>query len=320
MKVRIVSKSMVALATLLATMIGVAEASDLAPFQTFYDTNYVVGSYGGMRGIGTGNISLTGIPGGSSITDSYLFWHGPSNDTSPTANANVTFNGTAVTGAPLGLSSDNCWGFACSAGYRANVTSLVTGNGNYSLSNFYKPGPPAVDINGVSNVTFYKDAGSTNKRDVVVFDGNDSNINNPYDASGWNITLSGINYKGGPASLGLIVSDGQTFDDDALILNGKTLVPTGPIFQGASVPGGPGGPSNGLLWDYVTFDITSYLTPGFNSLTLTTGVAGDCLSAVVAMIDLPAGDAPVSTPEPSTFLLLGAGILGAGMLRKRSKK
>lgn len=311
---------MIALATLCATMAGVVEASNLTPFQTFYDTNYVVGSYGGMRGIGTGNINLSGIPTSAAITNSYLFWHGPSNSTSPMANSNVTFNGTAITGTPLGLSSDNCWGYACSAGYRADVTSLVTGNGNYSLSNFYKPGPPAVDINGVSNVTFYKDPSSTNKRDVVVFDGNDSNIPNSYDANGWNISLSGINYKGGPATLGLIVSDGQSFDDDALILNGKTLVPTGPIFQGTSTPGGPGNYGNGSLWDYVTFDITSYLTPGYNSLTLTTGVYSDCLSAVVAMIDLPAGDAPIATPEPSTFLLFGAGILGAGILRKRSKK
>ncbi|MBI4654251.1 MAG: hypothetical protein HY752_04575 [Nitrospirae bacterium] len=37
--------------------------------------------------------------------------------------------------------------------------------------------------------------------------------------------------------------------------------------------------------------MTSYLSPGLNTLVLTTSGNGDCLSLVVAAIDLPAGAA-----------------------------
>ncbi len=85
----------------------------------------------------------------------------------------------------------------------------------------------------------------------------------------------------------LHVSDGQSFADDPLILNGSiTLAPSGSVFDGDSVPRGTGGPSNGGLWDIKSFDVTSGLTPGENELTLTTGQNSDCLSLIVAAVNL----------------------------------
>jgi hypothetical protein len=128
----------------------------------------------------------------------------------------------------------------------------------------------------------------------VLFHGNDSNINNAFDAPGWNVSLAGINYSGGPASLQLHVGDGQTFLDNQLTLNAGVLVPTGPIFQG-TIPGDNNGPTNnGTLWDIRTEDITAFLDEfnNPNNLTFTTGVTNDCLSLHVAIINLEAGDAP----------------------------
>ena len=121
-----------------------------------------------------------------------------------------------------------------------------------------------------------------------MFDGNDSNIPNSFDANGWNVVLSGINYVSGSAGITLHVSDGQGYLDDALILNGTTLVPAGAVFQGDSVPFGASD-LNGHLWDIKSYNITSFLSPGPNTLTLKTGTASDCLSLVVAAIDLPPG-------------------------------
>ena len=298
---------------------GIAQATDLTSFKTVFDTDFTSAGYGGMRENGTGTIGLAGIVSGT-VTEAYLFWHGPSNASStaaPTANATVKFAGTDVTGTFLGISSDNCWGFANSLAYRANVTSLVTGDGNYALANFLKP--DVADINGASLIVFFDDGNSTNNRDVVMFNGNDSNIDNSYDAAGWNITLAGINYSSGAASAQFHVSDGQEFVDDAILANATPLVATGAIFEGNRRPAVPL-PSNGFLWDIRNFSVTSLLNPGLNNLNITSGVNSDCLSCVMIAIDLPAGAAPPDTvPEPGTLLSLMAGLGAIGVVRRRRK-
>lgn len=314
------SKSALLFSTIAMLLIAnVALATDLTNFQTIYGTDFNSAGYGGMRDIGTGTISVSGITG--PVDTSYLYWHGPSDSTNLSANETVTFNGTSVTGTSLGISSDNCWGYACSLAYRADVTSLVSGDGNYTLADFTKDGN-RVNVNGASLVSFYNDVDTSNDRDVVLFNGNDSNIDNPYDAPGWNITLNGINYTSGSAFLQMHVSDGQTFGDDAVLINGMPFLLAGAIFQGDSTPAGPGGPSNGSLWDILSFEITSYLSPGLNNLTFTSGVNSDCLSGILFMVDLPAGAAPPPEviPEPSTFLLLGGGLAGLAFVVRRRKK
>lgn len=283
-----------------------AKASDIQSFTTQFNTDWTWAGTGGMRnGDGTGSIGLSGVSG--SVTKAYLYWHGPSNVNDPNANANVTFNGNGITGTSLGLSNDNCWGFANSLAYRSDVTSLVSGNGTYSLANFIKPN---VQINGVSLVVFFDDGNGTNNRDVVLFDGNDSNIPNSFDANGWNISLSGINYASGNANIVFGVSDGQTFSDGSFLVNGNTIA-SGNVFQGDSVPNGPtAGQTNGGLWDIKSFDITSLLSPGPNTLTITHQSQSDCLSCIHVAIDLPAGAAPPiqQIPEPPSLLLLLAGL------------
>ncbi len=158
--------------------------------------------------------------------------------------------------------------------------------------------------NGASMIVFFNDGDNSNNRDVVIFDGNDSNIdfagfignpNAPADPTGWNVLLSGINYTAGTANFQLHVADGQIFSDDALIVNTVTLVPAGSIFSGNSVPGANTGPEgNGNLWDIKTYDVTSFLSPGPNSLHLTTGVGSDCIALIAALVDLPAGAAPTT--------------------------
>jgi hypothetical protein len=297
---------------------GAAMANDIQSFQTVYNTDWASAGVGGMRDNGVGTISLSGVSG--TVTKAYLYWHGPSNSTDPTANSAVTVNGNNVSGLNIGFSSDNCWGFQNSAAYRADVTSLVSGDGSYNLSGFIKDSGN-INVNGASLIVFFDDGNSSNNRDVVMFDGNDSNISNSYDADGWNVNLNGINYTSGSANVQLHVSDGQTFNDDSLILNGNTLVSAGPIFQGTSVPGPNLPAGNGNLWDIKTYDITSALSPGNNNLHLTTGAFEDCLSLVVATIDLPAGAAPTPVPEVSTIVSAFGflGLFGSYLVRRVRK-
>ncbi len=275
-----------------------------------------------MRDVGAGTLSISGIPAGASVTESLLYWHGPTNSTDPSANASVTVAGHSVTGTNIGFADDNFWQSLNSQAYEANVTGIVKGNGGYALSNFQKSN---AQINGAADFTFYNSGKSTGKEDVILYHGNDSNFPSSYDPAGWNFTASNINYKGGNAYLTLYVSDGQDFgpdDDGTLTINGKTLA-TGGIFQGTA-PAAPGaGVSNGDLTDVITFNITSFLTPGMNNLNVQLGPGfDDALSLVAAAFAVPAGDAPVtqsSTPEPASLGLAGLSVGLIGLWRMRSK-
>jgi hypothetical protein len=255
---------------------------------------------GGMRGVGTGSFQVGGVPTGS-VTRAYLYWHGPVTSTaSATANANVTFNGTGIVGTNIGIADDNNWpGFAYSQSYRADVTSLVSGNGTYTLSDFMNAD---ADINGVALIVFYDDGDASNNRNVVLWNGNDSNVASTFDPADWDETLTGVAYPGsGSVDLDLVVGDGQSYTDGALVVNGTTVAPAGQIFDGNSGPNYAGNPAGvtGSLWDIKTFDITSLLNAGDNSLHLTSPTGADALSLVVAVADAPES-APV-TAAPTQF-------------------
>jgi hypothetical protein len=258
---------------------------------TVSNTDVAEFGFGGMRGDGSGTITVGGVSG--TVTKALLYWNGPTTSTNPTANAAVTFAGTSITGTNIGFASSNCWSppqgsFDNSQSYRADVTSLVSGNGPYSLANFTKPD---ADINGVALIVFYNNGDTADDRNVVLFNGNDSNFASTFDPQGWDETIPNVPYPGsGPASLDFVVSDGQTFTDDDLLLNEQPFVAGPAIFQGDTAGGSFN--SNGSLWDVKSFDITSFLTQPSNNLHLTTGLVSDCLSLVVAAANVPAS-API---------------------------
>ena len=290
----VLSVSFLVVATVLGT--GSTQANDIAGFTTVFGTDVVHAGFGGMRNDGSGTLTVSGVSG--SVTKALLYWHGPTNSSDSSANAAVTFAGTAVSGTNIGFSSDNCWAFDNSQAYRADVTSLVPGNGSYSLAGFVKDANN-INVNGASLIVFFDDGNAANNRDVVLFDGNDSNTSNAFDATGWNVSLSGINYLSGSAAITLHVSDGQDYNEAAVLVNSTTIAAEGGIFQGDSVPFGTYD-NHGHLWDIKTYDVTSLLSPGANTLNLTSGdTGGDCLSLIVAAIDLPAGAAPVTNPSPT---------------------
>ncbi len=278
-----------------------------------FNTDFISAGVGGMRGVGNGDITFPAAFNVKTVTKAYLYWHGVTNS-AVDAGDEIKVNGTTVKGTNIGVSSSNCWSFANSQAYRADVTTFVQA----ATSNIYKLTDfGAMDPNGASMILFYNDGNAGNNRDVVVFDGNDSNIafagiptnpKAPADPRGWNVLLSGINYSSGQANIQLHVGDGQPFQDAALRVNATELEPQGPVFQGNTVPGGQ-------LWDIKSYDVSSSLNPGSNDLNLTTDLLSDCLSLVVALIDLPAGAAPKISVDfrpmecPNLFYCTGKGLL-----------
>lgn len=295
-----------------------AWANEVTHRETIYNTDYVSASVGGLRNTATASLRLAGVSG--PVSKAYLYWHGPMNSTNPLANATIKFSGQTITGVNIGYSDDNCWGFNNSQAYRADVTPIVAKNRNasYSLASYVKQGTN-INANGASLLVFYNDSNTNNNRDIVLFDGNDSNADNFYDAAGWNVSLGGLSYAAGTAIVQMHVSDGQTYEDAALLINGYEVEGRGQVFQGNTVTAANNGPgSTGRLWDVISFDVTSLLAAGSNSVDIThaylgTGgrAKGDCVSLVAAVIDLPAGSAPpppaantppsvTGTPEIST--------------------
>ena len=131
------------------------------------------------------------------------------------------------------------------------------------------------------------------------------------------MTLAGINYDSGRGFIQLHVSDGQYYEDAAVMLNGMVIEPRGQVFQGTTVQAaneGPGG--TGRLWDVMTYEVTSLLEDGTNSLSLTHGYLGrdhqprgDCVSLIVAAINLPAGAAPPPPPSNLAPVVTGTPVI-----------
>jgi hypothetical protein len=292
-----------------------ASATTIAYSRTFLNTDFASAGYGGMRGgDGTGELTLSGVSG--TVKHALLYWHGP--QLRANSNASVLFNGNAIQGVSIGLAGENCWsGFAHSQAYRADVTSFVTGSGSFSLEGFIKPG--LADINGVSLLVSFDDGNGTNNRDIILFEGNDSNLGMGSDDDGWQADLGSLQYSGsGDVLLELGVADGQYAHDGEVMLNGRTLVPGGPVFEGDSVPrGSTAGDTNGGLWDLKRYEFDSLLTPGLNTLELTSYLEDDCLSLVQVVVNSPAGSSPLPPPDRvpdggSTLFLL---VLSTGLAR-----
>jgi hypothetical protein len=172
---------------------AVALATPIHNVRTESNIDWTSAGIGGVGG-GSGTIHLTGVSG--TVHKAFLYWHGIDrkclggdgvydNDT-------ITFNGTQITGVSLGDATTNCWllpsnGPPCdvptegsSRAFRADVSALVTGNGDYALSGLSaKTGHNA---NGASLVVTFDDGNPKNNRDLVFFEGNDSN--NPVSRGG----------------------------------------------------------------------------------------------------------------------------------------
>jgi hypothetical protein len=269
----VVAGGLVALATpAAATALGNRTFVDNTDFKSF--------GVGGMRGSGSGTITVEGISG--TVNQALLYWNGPTDGT--TSNAAVTFNGNPITtGVDIGPSDDNCWPFTDSHSYRADVTEFVPGDGSYYLTDFTNGA--GADVNGASLIVFFNDSYQANNSDVTMVEGNDSNVpGNGFDSDGWNSTIPNVAYASGAANLQLHVSDGQSFPDDKVDINGQPFLPTGNNFAGNSVPGSGAG-TNGNLWDIKDYPIT--LSSGSNDLILTSPYLNDCLSLVVALVDVP---------------------------------
>jgi lysophospholipase L1-like esterase len=243
----------------------------------------------GMRNLGYGTISITGVPAGAKVKSATLLWDILADSATPSF-AQGSLNGTAFTGTPWASGASPCWSAGANFSYEADVTSLVTGNGSYRLTGFatgqsdgadpWTSGSTAPLDEGASLVVVYE---LSSLPEVTVQIGEGATETPGASASA---TLNGFTVGAkASASTTYIVADGQ--------MAGNTASFDGTTLPNVSFPGGDPQAvpnySQGNLWDTVTTDVSSYMKSGDTSATV--GVTGgqDCLVWVGQVLSVSTG-------------------------------
>ena len=251
----------------------------------------------GLRNLGYGTATISGIPLGSTVAGAYLFW-----DELASSSLNLAqgvFNGVNITGTAVGSDVSPCWPAPNNYGYAADVTGEVNGNGSYSLSGFasgvtngedpWGVGTPAPNAEGATLVVVYRNSSSPST--VIQLYGGAAETS----GSVINQTLNGFGAVGSTpsAKTTFIVADGQDAPDAGATFNGNSL--SGSEFQGSD-PQAVATYSHGNLWDTKTYDVSSLISAGATSAAATIQGTGDCLVWVgqVLSVNGSASGAPVA--------------------------
>ncbi|WP_069660274.1 hypothetical protein [Arcticibacter eurypsychrophilus] len=247
---------------------------------------------------GYGQIKVIGTFPLSGVTKAYLYWHCGSPLEEETGKT-LKLNGITITGTNIGISAvNNRYNSPVTntQAYRADVTATIKSSSRtFNLSDFGQ-----FNAGGASLILFYSDGISSNNRNIVILNGNDSNRgtfrgypgnpNSPVDLHGWDVFLSGANYTTGKVNITMHVADGDMWPDGALYLNGIDIGDQ--LFNGTTVPGGTS--TMGSYWNILPLEVSSHLSPGINPLRIQMPYYDDdVLGLVVLVFNFPKGAAPV---------------------------
>jgi hypothetical protein len=232
----------------------------------------------GMRNLGYGTISLTGVPAGATVKSATLLWDVLADQSDPSF-AQGSFKGSAITGTSWASGASPCWPVGSNFSYEADVTSLVTGNGSYSLSGFATGESDGADpwnvgstpplLEGASLVVVYQLASMPQTTIQIAEGATETDSGNSATATMNGFTVS----TPASATTTYIVADGQQAGNTAGF-NGTTLPDVS--FPGADPQAVPNY-SQGNLWDTVTSDASSLASPGDTSASLAVTGNNDCL-------------------------------------------
>jgi hypothetical protein len=233
----------------------------------------------GMRNLGSGTISITGVPAGATVKSATLLWDILADQADP-AFTQGTVNGNPVSGTEWASGASPCWSSAGSNwSYEADVTSQVTGNGSYAMAGFATGETDGADpwnvgsapplLEGASLVVVYELASMPQAVIQIAEGAAETNGGSEADA-----TLDGFTVSApASATTTYIVADGQEAGNTAAF-NGAALPDVS--FPGADPMAVPNY-SLGNLWDTATTDVSSLVSPGDTSAALAVTGNDDCL-------------------------------------------
>ena len=235
------------------------------------------GRFDGVRNM-TGTLVLTDVPTGASIEQAWLYW-----STWLEADNDPTFAGQALTGTQIGTSADTGWSAGASSfAFRADVTALVSGNGNYLLEAL-QSSPLNGDANGAGLLVVYSDPNAATSATIVVSDGARTWCAN----GAFSEDFAGFTLPETPtaATFGLHVADGQAMSGMVQLFD-STLV-FGTLSTTATFDANDGG-----MWDRDTFDVLAELDASSTTASWTYQNDGnDCVQFVSSFLDIRWPDA-----------------------------
>lgn len=207
--------------------------------------------------------AIAGIPATAVIQKAYVWTEGSGNGVAITINltnpfaVSSNFNMTLI-----GTDQDKCWGFQSTTSYRADVTSLVVGNGNYTISGL--PTSPSSssasnDMDGATMMVIWSDPTANFQGDIVIWDGCYVGIGTQQ-----SVTLNGFQACSGTVS------------------NARAFMGIGDL-QGLNTPLTLNNNAPFVCvedwWNWV--DNTTTVTPGQNTSFFDVNASGDCYNIAV---------------------------------------
>jgi lysophospholipase L1-like esterase len=265
-----------------ATMNHAAAAADATGDLSTVSSVTVHGGYTadgiGMRNLGHGTITVSGVPAGATVRSATLLWDVLADASDPSL-ASGMLDGQDVTGSLWASGVSPCWPVGSNFSYEADVTGLVTGNGSYDLAGFASGQTDGADpwnsgsapplLEGATLVVVYE-LSSMPLVDVQIAEG----ATETDSGAAATATLDGFTVGEHPAvTTTYIVADGQLPGNTASF-DGNVLPGVG--FPGADPQAAPGY-SQGNLWDTVTADVSSYASAGDTSASVAVTGNSDCL-------------------------------------------
>ncbi len=249
----------------------------------------VVAAGTALRNRSGGNIAISGIPDGSTITRAVLVWAILYSTTTAPAGV-LTLDGYPVSADLTAQASGNlCWGDTATIGYASDVTAIAQAkrNGTYRVANAINGavgdtldagGGPLPYTDGASLFVFYSDEGRQVKADFSYATNTLTTIN---------IAFNDIQSAGTEAQLYLAGPDGQDAGEDVNIMGASTINQYN-LFDGSDpIDGTPLSMRN--LWDTDRVDVTGLLPAGQSTLSVNVPLVADCvgIGAAVLVVDQP---------------------------------
>lgn len=118
--------------------------------------------------------TIAGIPATANILKAFFWMEGSGNG----AAATITFTNPFAVSSNfamqlIGTDQDKCWGYQGTSTYRTDVTALVVGNGNYTISGIPTSTSSANtnDMDGGTLMVIWSDPTSSFQGDIVIWDG-----------------------------------------------------------------------------------------------------------------------------------------------------